>query len=306
VSARHLLSAALVAALVSFLPRASAAAPASSAAADTLYAHQDWARALRAYEALAKKDPTIARYPYRIGVSAAALERWPRAIAAYRRAEALGIPPMFARYNLACAFARAGQADSALATLESLVATGYRTPETIEQDADFASIRADERYAAAVAVARRNASPCVYAPESRQFDFWVGDWEVHDNARNQIVVGASHVERILNQCVIFENWTGGFGGSGKSFNAWNAELGCWQQNWMDDTGGVTNFTDGHYEDGRLVFMADKKGPAGQAVKNRLTFFNLGPDQVRQFSEQSTDGGATWSVVYDFNYERKKT
>ena len=293
--------------LVLLLPAlASRARAQTPAEADTLYAHKDWKGAARAYEALAKKEPNKPRYQYRMGVSYGALEQWDKAIAAYRRADALGTPSMFARYNLACAFARAGQPDSAAATLTSLVATGYAQADAIEQDTDFASIRTDPRYVAAVAQAKKNATPCVYAAESRQFDFWIGDWEVHDNTQNQAVVGASHVERILNQCVIFENWTGKFGGSGKSLNAWNPELGCWQQNWMDDTGGVTNFTDGRWDGTKLVFLADKKDPAGKAVKNRLSFFALGPDQVRQFSEQSRDGGTTWSVVYDFNYLRRKS
>ena len=84
------------------------------------------------------------------------------------------------------------------------------------------------------------------------------------------------------------------------------DLACWQQNWMDDKGGVTNFTDGHWDGTKLVFLADKKDSNGKPVKNRLSFFALGPDQVRQFSEQSRDGGTTWTVVYDFNYLRRKT
>ena len=292
-----------LAALLALAPRAHATTPAE---ADTMYAHKDWKGAAHAYEALARKEPLKARYQYRMGVSYGSLEQWSKAIRAYQMADALGVPPMFARYNLACTFARAGEPDSAFITLESLVGSGYAQADAIEQDTDFASLRADARYAPVIEHAKRNATPCMYAPESRQFDFWVGDWEVHDNQQNQMVVGASHVERILNQCVIFENWTGSFGGSGKSFNAWNPELACWQQNWMDDKGGVTNFTDGHWDGAKLVFLADKKDSNGNPVKNRLSFFALGPDQVRQFSEQSRDGGATWSVVYDFNYLRKKS
>jgi hypothetical protein len=128
---------------------------------------------------------------------------------------------MFARYNLACAFARAGQPDSALVDADEpgrdrLLAgrrdrAGFRLRHDPQRPALHAGGRAGEK----------NATPCVYAPESRQFDFWIGDWEVHDNTQNQVVVGSSHVERILNQCVIFENWTGAFGGAGKSLNAWN-------------------------------------------------------------------------------------
>ena len=296
----------LIASLLLLLaPDAASATPVSTAQADTLYAHQDWANAARAYEAVAKQDATRPRVFYRMGVCYGSLDQWPKAIDAYHKADALGAMPWFVRYNLACAFARAGQPDSAFAVLGRLMDSGYRQPDALRADTDLAPLQADARFAAVLERAKKNHTPCEYAAESRQFDFWIGDWEVHDNRQNQTVVGASHVEKILGGCVIFENWSGGLGGSGKSFNAWNPELHCWQQNWMDDSGTVTNYTDGRYEGGKLVFLADTLGPGGKPVKVRLTFFDLGSGQVRQFSEQSTDGGTTWTVGYDFNYLRKK-
>ena len=44
---------------------------------------------------------------------------------------------------------------------------------------------------------------------------------------------------------------------------------------------------------------------GSANKIRMTFFNQGPDQVRQLGHLSTDGGKTWSVSFDLTYIRKK-
>ena len=114
-------TACVLALLLALAPRAHAATPAE---ADTFYAHKDWKRAASAYEALAKKEPLKARYQYRMGVSYGSLENWTKAIAAYRRADALGVPPMFARYNLACAYARAGMPDSALTTLEKAALSG--------------------------------------------------------------------------------------------------------------------------------------------------------------------------------------
>jgi len=38
---------------------------------------------------------------------------------------------------------------------------------------------------------------------------------------------------------------------------------------------------------------------------RLTFFNLGPDKVRQFAQISKDNGNTWATKYDLEYRRKK-
>lgn len=279
--------------------------PAAAALADTAFARQDWAAAARGYEGIVRAEPANGRAWYRLGVASGSLGRWPRAIEAYRRADASGvIPPAFARYNLACAFARAGLPDSSLATLERLVATGYRQVAQLEADPDFSSVRADARFAAVLERAKRNAEPCAYRPESRQFDFWIGDWNVTSNRNAGAQAGTSHVERIIGQCVIFENWTGR-SGSGKSLNAWNPDLGCWQQTWMDDSGGVTNYTDGRLVDGAMRFTAEKKDTAGRWQKHRLTFFPLGPDRVRQLGEHSDDGGATWTVDYDLDYRRVK-
>lgn len=280
--------------------------PAAPAAlADTAYAHQDWAAAARGYEAVVRADPADARAWYRLGVASGSLGRWSRAIEAYRRADASGrIPPSFARYNLACAYARAGMADSSLAALRSLVGTGYRQAAQLEADDDLASLRADARFAQVLAQARHNAEPCADRPESRQFDFWIGDWDVTSNLNAGAPAGKSHVELIIGKCVIFENWTGR-GGSGKSFNAWNADLGCWQQNWMDDSGGVTNYTDGRLVDGAMRFLAEKKDAQGRWQKHRLTFFPLGPDEVRQLGEHSDDEGKTWTTDYDLDYRRAK-
>jgi hypothetical protein len=36
----------------------------------------------------------------------------------------------------------------------------------------------------------------------------------------------------------------------------------------------------------------------------MTFFNQGPNQVRQLGHISTDGGKTWTVTFDLTYVRK--
>jgi hypothetical protein len=38
--------------------------------------------------------------------------------------------------------------------------------------------------------------------------------------------------------------------------------------------------------------------------NKMTFFKLGPNKVRQFLESSTDGGKTWTPGYDGLYIRR--
>ncbi len=275
-----------------------------TARADTLLARKDWARAAKAYRELTGINPGSFRHWYRLGFSLASAGELDPAIEAYRCADALGVAPQFARFGLACAFGKKGEIDSAFVTLERLLDAGFRQANQLQNDPDLQGLHSDPRFAAVLDRAKRNAAPCLYVPESRQLDFWVGDWEVRDNRRDQGVVGSSHIERILGDCVIFENWTGRWG-SGKSLNGWNADLGCWQQSWMDDSGEVTQYTDGHYADGAMVFHAESPTKDGKTVRQKLTFFNLGPDRVRQLGEKSTDGGRTWSVAYDLTYVRRK-
>jgi hypothetical protein len=112
------------------------------------------------------------------------------------------------------------------------------------------------------------------------------------------------VERILGDCVIFESWTGANGFSGKSFNFFDAAKKRWQQTWVDSVGGLMEFQ-GEARDANLYFTGEGV-PVGQTqpVKNRMTFFNLGPDEVRQLIEQSSDGGQTWTVTFDGTYKRQ--
>ena len=56
----------------------------------------------------------------------------------------------------------------------------------------------------------------------------------------------------------------------------------------------------------MSFVGDVPAPNGQLgrIPVRLTFFNLGKDSVRQFSEVSADSGKTWTTNYDLTYVRR--
>ncbi|HKA23752.1 MAG TPA: tetratricopeptide repeat protein [Candidatus Eisenbacteria bacterium] len=287
------------------LPTAAGAAPDASAMAraDTLFAHHQWSDAAAAYRSLARAEPSNVHAWIRLGACATSLSSWDEAADAYQKAEALGGLPVLVEYNLACAYARGGAPDSAFAALDRLMNHGYGQLHALQSDTDFASLKPDPRWAKVVARCDHNARPCSFTPESRQFDFWVGDWNVRSHAGGQFV-GSSHVDLILGDCVIFENWTGALGGTGKSLNAWNPECSCWQQSWMDNTGHVTLYSDGHLVNDAMVLVAQKGGSGSPPGLRRLSFFHLGSDQVRQLAESSMDGGKTWQTVYDFDYFRK--
>ncbi|HSB60154.1 MAG TPA: hypothetical protein VLI67_00445, partial [Vicinamibacteria bacterium] len=79
----------------------------------------------------------------------------------------------------------------------------------------------------------------------------------------------------------------------------------WQQTWVDNVGGVMEFN-GEAREGRIEFLGERVLPGrAEPVKNRMTFSSVSPDEVRQLIEQSSDEGATWTVVFDGTYRRKK-
>lgn len=144
--------------------------------------------------------------------------------------------------------------------------------------------------------------PCMYSAEARQFDFWVGEWEVYDPQGTK--AGASVIERIANGCGILENWTNASGGgTGKSINFYDPQAGKWFQYWIGTDGNPQRFS-GEYRDGALRFAGGPYTQGGKKYVTRLTFFNLDANTVRQLSERSEDDGRTWSVSYDFKYVRR--
>lgn len=143
--------------------------------------------------------------------------------------------------------------------------------------------------------------PCtIEGSKHRQFDFWVGDWDVKVGGKQ---AGTNEVKLILGDCVVFENWTGAGGMNGKSFNFFNRNTGKWNQTWVDDRGGALEFQ-GELIDGAMRFRGETRDAKGALIMQKLSFFPLAEKQVRQLWESSTDDGKTWSTVFDGIYIRK--
>ena len=70
-------------------------------------------------------------------------------------------------------------------------------------------------------------APCA-APEHRQFDFWVGDWDVFERANAGQRVARARVGLILDDCVLLEQYTGADGHQGKSFSLYDRATHSWR------------------------------------------------------------------------------
>jgi hypothetical protein len=151
---------------------------------------------------------------------------------------------------------------------------------------------------ASSAAGQQPAPPRCDAAEHDQFDFWVGEWEVRDTA--DAVVGHNRVTRILDGCVLLEEWTSAGSSEGKSFNIYDRRTGMWHQTWVDNNGLRLDLSGG-LEDGRMVLKGETQSPEGAAL-HRITFTPR-DGTVRQLWESSQDGGTTWTVLFDGSYSR---
>ncbi len=276
-------------------------AAATQQEADALYQKQDWAGAAQAYESLVLSDANNGRAWFRLGASRHAMGNYAGAAEAYARCVEIGSNPV-AMYNLACSLSRLGKVADASASLRRAAAAGMRVGEQLKTDEDLEAVRKDPGYAALQKELREQEFPCIGAAESRQLDFWVGEWDVRTTAGQ--LAGTSSVQLILGDCVVFENWSSTLGGTGKSFNFFNKSSGRWQQTWVDDTGSVTEFHGG-FKEGAMRFDAETVNAAGARRQQRLSFTAQADGSVRQFCEASTDSGKTWAPQYDFTYTRRK-
>lgn len=272
--------------------------------ANELFQTQDWEKAARALETVSVADPGNVRVWYRLGISLHKLGLYERAIVAHK--QALNLMPeqnkSLATYYIGASYAKLNDENKAFEWLTMAIDSGYTPTLPLASDPDLSVLREDKtHFQGLVELADKRLKPCLYSQVHKQFDFWIGEWNVQNPQGLQ--VGQSRIERIENGCIILENWDSGPADTGKSINFYDSNLHRWRQTWADNTGGVSEFS-GVFKDGAMRFEGESHRPDGTKILRRLTFFDLSADRVRQYSEASADGGKTWKLDYDFAYVRR--
>lgn len=139
------------------------------------------------------------------------------------------------------------------------------------------------------------------APGHRQFDFWVGAWDVSITGKPQ-VVAHSLIESLYGGCAVRENWSPLKGAGGGSLSSFDAAKGVWRQAWVDSDGSWAQF-EGGWDGAAMVLTGPWPEPGATDRLVRMRYARLADGAVRQIGEQSLDSGKTWEASFDFTYRR---
>jgi tetratricopeptide (TPR) repeat protein len=181
---------------------AAQAPPADSAeaAADAAYTSHDWARAEDLYSGVVTKSPESARFWFRLGTAQRGNRHFDAALASFAKAKELGaskgLPGYVVDYEVAATQAAAGDRKKALEALKTSADAGYSQTGRIENDAEWSGLREDPQFAALAKQVHHNAAPCEDS-EFRQFDFWIGDWDVVSTGGGN-AAGTSHISKVTS------------------------------------------------------------------------------------------------------------
>ncbi|MGB5247852.1 MAG: hypothetical protein WBN34_14980 [Woeseia sp.] len=221
---------------------------------------------------------------------------------ALRQAEAYGLPPVNAGFERARQLVLRGQADAAVAELQTLVEGGFSAIAPISGDPVLATLAGNAAFDALVKDMERTAYPCAHQERFRAFDFWIGEWDVH--LANGTLAGTNSIRPIERHCVLIENWASAGGGSGHSINYLDGATGEWVQIWNAAGGSQISIRGGMTEAGMRLTGQIHYVANDTTLPFRALWTPLPDGRVRQFFEQSNDEGSTWTPWFEGFYSRR--
>jgi tetratricopeptide repeat protein len=263
-------------------------------AASELFNQSRWPEAAKAYADITLREPQNGAAWTNLGESLLQQHKAEAAAEAFQHAIRAGFRPVLNQVNVARAYADTHDRAKVLAILQQVVDSGNggRLRPIILSSTEFSSMTGDADFQQLLDKMR----PCTSA-EYRQFDFWIGDWDVQVQGQS---AGHNLVTLEQDGCLLVEHWKASTGGqTGSSFNYYDVRDKKWHQLYIDNSGNAGAFPamDGSLVGGKMVLYTDGK----VSPVSRWTWYVVAPGKVRQMAEQSADGQKTWNITWDSIY-----
>ncbi|HEV8190872.1 MAG TPA: hypothetical protein VGP82_05240 [Ktedonobacterales bacterium] len=142
--------------------------------------------------------------------------------------------------------------------------------------------------------------------EARQFDFWLGEWDLTWEGGS----GTNCITRIFDGQVIQERFAAHRDDpnvpplQGLSVSVFDSALGKWRQTWVDNNGSYMDFVGG-FSDGKMALYMDRT-MNGKASTYCMVFYNIAGNSLDWDWERSEDGGQSWQLQWRIHYRRRES
>jgi hypothetical protein len=177
-------------------------------------------------------------------------------------------------------------------TKNSLIVSGWRI-------VSFAAVGTSLWFGQPIASAAAD-TPAAANAESRQLDFWVGNWNVGAPGSSPNAMSVVHLE--LDKCLLIESWDGGRGRKGENIFAYSADDKSWHGMFTDNRGRVHVLTGKEIKPGLVEFT----GTSGADQMDRVRVIKISDESVVESWDKSTDHGTTWKTEFRGEYSRKSS
>lgn len=144
---------------------------------------------------------------------------------------------------------------------------------------------------------------CMNSEAHRAFDFWLGEWEVHDP--NGAPQGHNQITSVQNGCAIEEHWKSVSGGTGQSINYYHPGQSQWHQLWTDGGASIIDISGNVHGDSMILEGTIFYLKPGTEHPFRGSWKLLEDGRVRQFFEQE-DSQGNWQTWFEGYYTRSET
>ena len=150
-----------------------------------------------------------------------------------------------------------------------------------------------------------------HPPQARQFDFWLGDWDVNLRIRQEdltwadAIAARARIYPVLGGKAVLELWESQpiVGYSLRYYDAAEREWVLWL-NWPGKDRSGTQRLTGSFRHGRGEFFATRILPDSTERISRYTFSDISDSTLRWDDAFSTDGGRTWSHGWIMEFTRR--
>lgn len=145
-------------------------------------------------------------------------------------------------------------------------------------------------------------NPCEENPHYRDFDFWIGEWEVFTADGSK--AGENSIQYEESGCLVVERWMSANGGTGQSYNYYDPSTDKWRQVWVSQP-AIIDYEGGLTDDGSMELRGEiTYQRTGQTAEFMGIWTPQEDGSVRQHFEQYDSEKGEWSPWFTGIYRRK--